>query len=318
MTTLNEFHGLQLEDFTEKPVATRYIAKLLIRGELALLLGAGVSMSNALPSWKRLVRNCEKAVGITSPGDTENDDPRKAPDFLEAMEAIREKLDTGEQFLSTVQQGLYTEDQLRNGTYDNSALQSMLLIAIGALVMPSARGNIPTVITLNFDDLLEWYLRVHGFSVTSVTKLPAYLRADYDVTVFHPHGFLPLVDSREATDWLVLRHSEFIARLARTNGEAWPHYLTSLFMTKRLLAIGSSMSDIDIEVELAAAHKEHPDEGLPHGFVIGDQITELKQKQLLKAGLVPVSLDDKHDIPGFILGICRQAADLVEKHRGGA
>jgi len=318
MTSLNEFHGLELEDLTDEAVATRYIAKLLIRGELALLLGAGVSMSNHLPSWKGLVRSCERAVGAVPPGATEAVDPRTAPDFLEAMEDVRDKLGSNEAFLSTVEKALYTDDDQRlRKDYDDTVLQSMLLIAIGALVMPSTRGSITTVITLNFDDLLEWYLRVHGFSVMTVTELPAYLRADYDVTVFHPHGFLPLVDSREATDWLVLRHSEFVARLAKTSGEAWPNYLTSLFMTKRLLAIGSSMSDIDIEVQLAAAHKERPDEGLPHGFVIGDQIAEPKQRQLLKAGLVPVSLHNREAIPGFILKICRQAADLVETHRGG-
>jgi hypothetical protein len=318
MTNLNEFHGLELEDLTDAALAGRYIAKLLIRGELALLLGAGVSMSNNLPSWKGLVRNCEKAAGIASPGTSEKDDTRTAPEFLDAMEVVRDNLTSDHEFLEAVQQGLYTEQQLGDGTYDDTVLQSMLLIAIGALVMPSARGSIPTVITLNFDDLLEWYLRVHGFSVTSVVTLPAYLRSDYDVTVFHPHGFLPLVDSQESSDWLILRHSEFVARLAKTSGEAWPRYLTNLFMTKRLLAIGSSMSDIDIEVQLAQAHKEHPDEGLPHGFVVGDQIVDAKQKQLLRAGLVPVSLGDRTEIPGFILGICRQAADMVEKQRGGS
>lgn len=318
MTGLAEFRGQELEDLAEPAMATRYLARLLVRGELALLLGAGVSMSNDLPSWKGLVRNCEQEVGIAWPTADEEDDPRSAAQLLEAMETVRDSVDSDERLLELVQRGLYTATQLETRTYADEALQSMLLIAIGALVMPSARGSIRDVITLNFDDLLEWYLRLHGFSVTAVTAFPTYLRSDYDVTVFHPHGFLPLVDNHEATNWLVLRHSEFVSRLARTSGEAWPSYLTSLFMTKRLLAIGSSMSDIDIEVHMAAAHKEHPRGGVPTGFVVGANIDEAKQKQLLKAGLVPVSLGHRDEVPSFILGICRQAAEFVEEQRGGS
>jgi hypothetical protein len=318
MTGPAEFRGQELEDLAEPAIATRYLARLLVRGELALLLGAGVSMSNDLPSWKGLVRNCERSVGIALPSDDEDSDPRTAAQLLEAMEAVRVRVGSNDELLQLVQHSLYTPTQIGDGTYADGALQSMLLIAIGALVMPSARGSIRDVITLNFDDLLEWYLRLHGFSATSVTTFPTYLRSDYDVTVFHPHGFLPLVDNREATNWLVLRHSEFVARLARTSGEAWPNYLTSLFMTKRLLAIGSSMSDIDIEVHMAAAHKEHPGGGVPTGFVVGAKIDEAKQNQLLQAGLVPISLGHRDEVPAFILGICRQAAEFVERQRGGA
>lgn len=316
MTGLGEFRGQSLEDLTEPEIATRYLAKLLLRGELVLLLGAGVSMANSLPSWKGLVRHCESAVGIDSPTATEDGDTRSSAELQEAMEEVSDRLADDDRFRDLVREGLYAGADIADGTYSDDALRSMLLIAIGALVMPSQRGSITEIITLNFDDLLEWYLHLHGYRTQSVANFPVYLRSDVDVTIFHPHGFLPLTNEYESTDWMVFRYSEFVARLAETKGKAWSRHTTSMLSTKRLLALGTSMGDIDIDVQLVAARDEHTDETLPAGFVIGAGIDPKKQKHLLRAGLVPVSLPERDAVPGFVLGVCRLAAQLDSASRG--
>lgn len=311
MTGVGEFRGQSLEDLADPEIASRYLAKLLLRGELTLLLGAGVSMANSLPSWKELVRYCEGAVGIEVPGEADVDDVRSSTELQDAMEAVYVKLGgEGDAFRELVRKGLYDGGHVANGAYSDAVLTSMLLIAIGALVMPSRRGSVREVITLNFDDLLEWYLHLHGYRTQSVSKFPVYLRSDVDLTVFHPHGFLPLVKGYESSDWIVLRYSEFVARLAGTGGEAWARHMTGILSTKRLLALGTSMGDIDIDVQLAKARAEHSDESLPAGFVVGAGIGEWKSRQLIGAGLVPVSLEDHDAIPTFVLEVCRRAAAL--------
>jgi hypothetical protein len=182
-----------------------------------------------------------------------------------------------------------------------------MLIAIGALVMASARGSIGDVFTLNFDDLLEWYLELHGFKTQVVSEFPAYLRGDVDVTLFHPHGFLPLLSSAHpASEWLVLSHQELVQRLAAGADSPWPTLLGSRFLTKRFLAVGTSMNDLDIDVHLARA-RAAIDKG-PLGFVVDVGISKDRQEELMEVGLVPVVLDAYDEIPDYLLRICRKAA----------
>jgi hypothetical protein len=191
---------------------------------------------------------------------------------MDAMGRVRREFTKGgrsaDDFTSFVRSNLYPDDYQASGGYPDSLLTNLTLIAVGALVMPSSRGSIADVITLNFDDLLESYLEVHGFTSQPVPDLPALLRADVDVTVFHPHGFIPLEATRVPTRWTVLTRQEFVQRIATTSGHAWPRFLTNLFSTKQLLAIGTSMSDVDLHVHLEQANAERGDG--PAGFVVND------------------------------------------------
>lgn len=299
--SLGPFIGMDLKQLAERDIAQKVLARLLSRGELVLFLGAGVSSASSFPNWQRLVERCETELGLPSPAN------RSTTDLMDAMEEVLDKSGDAVSFRELVRRNLYPSDMLATKTYPDSVLQQELLIALGALVMPSARGSIRDVITLNFDDLLEWYLHLHGFTTQSVPEFPVYLRSDQDVLVYHPHGFLPLAG--DATEWLVFTHQEFISRIAKTDGRPWRELMVNMFMTKRVLAVGTSMNDLDMSVYAEAAHDGKSDR-VPAGFVVDVGFQDTQRRKLLNARMVPIELDDYADIPRFLLGICREAAKL--------
>lgn len=307
MISLRDFETLTLTDLQNRDLACRFLAILLRRGELALLLGAGVSRGVGLPNWNDLVAGCEAAVGINStPG-------RSSQDLMKAIDTVRRTLERNRDprtLDQLVRENLYRPDDLRAGEYPQSIMGNPMLTALGAIVMASSRGSVGDVFTLNFDDLLEWYLHLHGFSTQVVSEFPTYLRGDVDVTVFHPHGFMPLVEKKyPKTEWLVLSYQDLISRLSANADAPWPTLLGSRFLSKRFLAIGTSMNDVDIDVHLARARRDIGGRGLI-GFVLTSGLSKEREDELLEVGLVPIIVPSVDDMPTFILDVCRTAATL--------
>jgi hypothetical protein len=302
--TLSDFEGFSLRDLMDPAHAQAYLGLLLNQRKLALLLGAGVSAGAGLPSWTELVQGCEAAVGLASSPD------RSTQDLMRAIDTVRRQLNqqgrSGD-LPDLIRENLYSEDYRTAGDYPTSIMQNPMLIAIGALVMASSRGSVGDVFTLNFDDLLEWYLHLHGFSTQVVVDFPTDLSGRVDVTIFHPHGFVPLLDTRYArSDWLVLSHTEFIQRLASGPDSPWPLLLSSRFLTKRFLAVGTSMEDIEVDVHLAKARTSVSGSG-PLGFVVAAKMEEDRQEALLELGMVPVIVGRYEEVPPFLLAVCRSA-----------
>jgi hypothetical protein len=302
---MTSFGALTLRDLRDREISIQFLASTLRRGELALLLGAGVSANIGLPNWDALVTGCETDVGLTSPAG------RSPQQLMQAIDKVRrqlDELDDGRTLLDVVRSNLYSKPDLERSDYSQGVMQVPLLIALGAIVMASARGSVSDVFTMNFDDLLEWYLHLHGFRTQVVTEFPTYLRGDVDVTVFHPHGFVPLVEDKyAASDWLVLSHQQLLDRLSASGDEPWPALLRSRFLSKRFLAVGSSMNDIDIGIHLRRALVAHGGRG-PLGFVLLVGAEQDQCDTLLENGMVPVVLDDYADIPKYILEVCQRAA----------
>lgn len=298
------WEALDLADLTDPSIANDALADLLRSGQLSLLLGAGISQGMGLPGWETLVTECEKSVDIPPV------EGRSSKELMEAIDDVRRELarrGRASDLRNLVRSNLYPEPFLRQAGYPNDIVEQRLLIAIGAMVMASSRGSVADVFTLNFDDLLEWYLHLHGFKTQVVVDFPQYLERGYDVTIFHPHGFLPLMeDVYSESDWLVLSHRELVDRLSDVSAP-WPTVIASRLLSRRFLIIGTSLNDLDIEVLLNRAFQAHGGASAL-GFVIGREISSVQAGRLLEKGLVPVSLDRYEDIPDYLLQICRHAA----------
>ncbi|MCK5347679.1 MAG: hypothetical protein KAR20_29930, partial [Candidatus Heimdallarchaeota archaeon] len=173
---------MPLSSYQDKHIALDTLSLLLRKGSLCLFLGAGVSKSTGqFPSWVELVRFCTEEKNIIQ--DIHDDEPIDS--LLMLMDSVRRKCASPAEYKEVVQSFL---SQNFERTYSHA--QNLLLIAIGALAMSSRRGSVNDIITYNFDDLLEWYLGLHGHMIQVITELP-YLHEDVDVRIYHPHGFLP-------------------------------------------------------------------------------------------------------------------------------
>ena len=208
------------EHLSEPEVAKGALATLLKSGQLALLLGAGIGPDLGLPEWGGLVTRCAALLGDTA----DYSDVTSAGDLMDAIDRMRRTSGaTSEQMLTTVRSALYGPAAAEAyPKHSLDVIDSRLLTALGALMMASARGSAGEVFTLNFDDVLEWYLDLHGFRSEVVCELPRTLRGDVDVHVFHIHGFLPLMRDRyDASSWMILSKRQLEERLVRSSTYPW-------------------------------------------------------------------------------------------------
>jgi SIR2-like domain len=176
--------------------------------QLVLFLGAGVSMPYGLPSWKSLVLELlfEQAQGTRRLGNmwphyrravaswmtdyfdynplvlarmVERDLRLKTPGKLDRVNPSFDELDL---FLERLRTYLYAN-------YREPAKKTILAAIAGLIAKGDRRCGVDSVITFNFDDLLEAELRSRKVAVKPVTN--GERQQGHGLRVIHPHGYIP-------------------------------------------------------------------------------------------------------------------------------
>jgi hypothetical protein len=281
-------------------------ASLLLDGKLVIVVGAGVSMPFGLADWKQLVTRLfqrEKA-------------PRPTGLSLERQaEYFRTGVCAGdnEKFLKSVSDALY-EGVVLDGW---KLRENRTLAALGTLISSSRRGQVAKVLTFNFDDLLEWYLEFHGYVVHSIVEERHWAK-NADVTIYHPHGLLPLRSGVSRSTDIVLDQAAFTRVVGRDHA-AWRQELVTLLRTHFALFIGLSGSDQHLDVLLTEAAEnhvlrvEHSDFwGLRLTTVTPQSATEKATRQWWHSrGIGTLRVKDYHtDLAALLFEICQRAAQL--------
>ena len=136
-------------------------------------------MPLGFPSWTELIGRLYKNHGLRIGA-------KKS--FAQLAGALERKCYPNERadFCRAVQAALYEDVK----TDFASLRRHHPLAAIASVAMLLQMRGEAEIITFNFDDLLELYLRFHGFHVT-----PVHLQPDWagrqGIVVYHPHGYLP-------------------------------------------------------------------------------------------------------------------------------
>ncbi|EPN3066535.1 SIR2 family protein [Vibrio fluvialis] len=171
-------------------------------GRFSMMLGAGVSSSAGLPDWDTLLNSLFVSM-LTDDGlgekKTENDQISSivrrlreidGPSALMLARYLRKGLSSGSseeqsKFIESVTNQLYA---LRNKRF---SINSPLIKSIASLCTPSRTGaRVRSVLTYNFDDLLERELLERGLSFKSIFE-EIDLAGPEDLPIYHVHGFLP-------------------------------------------------------------------------------------------------------------------------------
>lgn len=281
----------------DKMLARDVLAEYLIKGEITLFLGSGISYKLGLPQWWELVRNSFEEKRLNIPNELNKDTPIDS--LLRSMNTVRRNSVNDTEYLSIVKKALY------KNVNPAELKPSELLIALNAILMPSKRGSVNTVVTLNFDSMLEWMLHLHGFTTQVITSVPALERAE-DVTIYHPHGYLPLGDDLgNPSEKIVLDRRSYDA----FDIDPWSEKVTEIIRTKIILAVGLSFDDINIRRSSEHAIEATKKQNRVSGFwLCGPDFDD--QDDLVEKNIVPLNFEDFDEYPSFILSIAQKASKL--------
>lgn len=224
-----------------------FLAGCLRRGQLALCLGSGVSLPFKIPTWKSLIDDIAASHGAPSIDVT---------DLPAAASHIEEDCFGGQRgaFLQALRETLYKQvdrESLAESLASNKTLQSL-----GALATPSIAGSIRTIISFNYDDLMESFLERHGVRVRSITACN-FVHEPTDVSVIHPHGFIPLNAGRPAGETVVLTGKDFLAAQNNWVGQLWDEAILEVLRRHVVIFLGVSGTDERLMSLIGRAWEHH-------------------------------------------------------------
>ena len=226
---------------------TDLLKKALIDNQLTLVCGAGVSRDSAIPTWNELLVNILNEV-YSNGRDLDTENKVTAESLLSLMPQSNLilgkylKIILKDDFNKTVQKHLYLYyNQFYEYEPINPNLETNMMKAIVELSRPKRRGKrLESIITFNFDDLIEGALSMHNIEHASIWKEGQTYGIDA-LPIFHVHGFLPnrgdikepnLVFSEESY------HSQFI------DPYSWSNLIQlNTFSANICLFVGLSLSD---------------------------------------------------------------------------
>lgn len=222
------------------------ISERYYEGNLVLVLGAGVSMSANIPSWNELVKKIYFEA-LASKGINIEDIEIEADVYWQLTEEFGNnnllirtryaKQLLGEKFLDTVQKWLYKD----------SCSSSKLIKSIAKL----CKEKINSIITYNFDDLIEKQLDLIGRGYSSIWRADQIVKPN-TLPIYHVHGFIP----REhiLTDNIVFSEEEYHEQYIYPY--SWSNIIQlDKFREKSCLFIGTSLLDPNIRRLLDASQQ---------------------------------------------------------------
>jgi hypothetical protein len=288
-------------------LALAFLAEHLRNGTLGLAIGAGASKYLNLPLWYSLVNECSVGAGLAA--DMRETTPTET--LCARMEVVEKyhsggRIGKGEAlpYREAVRAAMY------KGVDFDRVLHSDLLISIGALVMGSRRGSVREILNFNFDDVLEWYLYLHGYDLNVVTTIPA-LRTGADVTIYHPHGYLPYhQDWFVSSSFLIFSQYSYDDKMGDIK-EPWSELTRMFLKSKVALLVGLSGSDPTFGPIFRDVQKALGTSRATGLWLFGPDADLERMDRLQGRNLVPLEFSAFEEWPSFLLKVCQCAAGGV-------
>lgn len=279
-------------------------------GRFSLVLGAGVSSSAGLPDWDTLLNSLFVSMLTDKDlSDKSSDNEHVAsivkrlrqidgPSALMLARYIRKGLSAGSEkeqneFIQAVTTRLYS---LRNKQF---SLSSQLIKEIASLCTPTRTGaKVRSVITYNFDDLMERELEARSLAIRSIFE-EVELAAPEELPIYHVHGFLP--ENRTSysnLDRSTLVFSEEGYHQIYSEAYHWSNLvqLASLKETTCLM-VGLSLTDPNLRrlLEISAKSTDRPKHFAFMQRVSLDKFTKDEGKSVVRAPVnVSKTFLDRH------------------------
>ncbi len=213
----------------------------LKNNQLALVLGAGVSLSANIPNWQDLVSKIYFQA-LEDKGIPVKDIATEPFAYWQLTEELGNtnllirtryaKQLLGPKFLNVVHKWLYSQ----------SATSSSLLQSIAELCSDNNSKSVNTIITYNFDNLVEEHLKNFGIDYTSIWRGDQNTKPN-SLPIYHVHGFVP--KEFALLDDIVFSEDDYHNQY--TNVYSWSNIIQlNNFREKTCLFIGLSLLDPNI------------------------------------------------------------------------
>jgi NAD-dependent SIR2 family protein deacetylase len=286
------------EQFENREALISFLSELLARGQIALFLGAGISEAMSLPDWDGLLESCFETKELQRPTQF---------NFKRQAEILRTKFykDDNLGFEKFIKEELY-----KNVDPSFTNLNKLkALVAISSLVMASRRGFISEVVTFNWDNLLELFLSYHGFVVNSIIE-PRHWSKQADVTIIHPHGYLPYNSSKFSEN--IIFDQKSYSKIQGDPTNLFNQKILTIMRSNFSIFIGLSGEDDNLDSLVETCSNEHiaKREQIPFwGITFNTNSEDLSIPIWKDRGIFPQIISDyEEDMPSFLFQICQQSA----------
>lgn len=206
----------------------------LISGKAWLLIGSGPSIEMGYPSWRRIA---EVAIQTIKTEQPKTDCSSIEADLAKQnYPAVFEKAKTELGY----PQLIYTMRQIMNSS-KTSKLYEII-----------AKWPIPVYMTTNYDDEINHYLVNIGLSYTNYTNSRDHmsqLNPDLNGAIVKLHGDL------RSEQGLILTTNDYHSIMEEMEWEHWRITMAAVFQMNRVIVIGHSLSDKNIQDVLRIAQK---------------------------------------------------------------
>lgn len=292
------------------------LKKALTDRQLTLVCGAGVSRDSSIPTWNELLVNILNEV-YSNDYDIDEEDKVTAESLLSIMPQSNLilgkylKIILKNDFDKMVQKHLYLYyNQFYQDKLINPNLETNMLKAIVELSRSKRRGRkLESIITFNFDDLIEESLSIYDIKHTSIWKEGQVYGVDA-LPIFHVHGFLPNKKNIEEPNLVFSEesyHSQFI------DPYSWSNLIElNTFSTNVCLFVGLSLSDPNLRRLLDISWRKN--KKCKHYIIMkktssgnrSDEIaTMLFEQDVNSLGLNVIWCSDFSEIPDILLKIAK-------------
>lgn len=309
------------DDIEEK---TNLLREALRDNQLTLVCGAGVSRASSIPDWNELLVNILNEVFIRNAELRESEPEISGKDLLHLMPQSNLilgkylKLVLKDDFEKIVKKHLYSNYNQERDFEDatmvqgkvsiNYALETSMMKAIVELARPKRNGKrLESIITFNFDDLIENALAQHQVEYCSIWKEGQIYEID-QLPIYHVHGFLPNKDDIQEPNLVFSEeayHSQFI------DPYSWSNLIQlNTFSANVCLFVGISLSDPNLRRLLDISWRKN--QRCRHYIIIrkppqkskADEITMMLFEQDANSlGLNVIWCSDFSEIPNILNGI---------------
>lgn len=228
------------------------------RNQLSLFIGAGVSKSASLPDWQTLIKKLngevvkkiskDKGKWAIANRNFKDDEYEMLTEVLTHLNSDGSSISNAHFFelMLLEKQNENLSCYIRSALYDREEKRyySEQLEWIAKLCIPEKNNGIRSVITFNFDDLLEQNLRSYTVKAKAIFKEDVEISPDY-LPIYHVHGYLPQHDrTYDNEDGNLIVFSEKAYHTVYTDAYSWSNIIQLYTLKENVcLFIGISFTD---------------------------------------------------------------------------